>query len=479
MSRKQLCRAAVIWALSIAPVVSAAVICGGPIYDSSTGTGYLNPYLRGGVGSCAGSGIGVGCAAKGLGDSSEGPLAVRWDASGAASELGNLGTDSGGHTVSEAHAINAAGIAVGWADKYVAGSNKGTRAVRWDTSGMAMELETLGTDSSGFGISSAHAINSTGTAAGVAWKHAAGNDLGFRAVRWDASGAATELKNLGTDSDGHTANYAIAINDAGTVVGSAVKYVAGSFKGERAVRWDASDTATELGSLGADGSGVASSYATAINSAGTAVGRADKYVLGASKGSRAVRWDLSGTATELENLGTDNDGHTASEAVAINDAGTTVGYAGKYVAGSYKGERAVRWDAIGTEATELTGLGTDSGGWTGSAAHAINDAGLAVGSADKYDAFGNPLGSRAAMWGLDGAAIDLSTLIGPASGWLHLSYAADISDDNWITGVGLFDPDGAGPLAAYDRLFLLQVPEPGAAGLLISGALLLLKCRRH
>ena len=58
--------------------------------------------------------------------------------------------------------------------------------------------------------------------------------------------------------------------------------------------------------------------------------------------------------------------------------------------------------------------------------------------------------------GLDAVAIDLNTLIDPASGWT-LTEANGISDTNWVTGIGSFDPDGGGPLAAYDRAFLLDV----------------------
>jgi len=34
--------------------------------------------------------------------------------------------------------------------------------------------------------------------------------------------------------------------------------------------------------------------------------------------------------------------------------------------------------------------------------------------------------------------------------------AIDISDTFWITGNGLFDPDGSGPLLSYQRLYLLD-----------------------
>jgi hypothetical protein len=236
-----------------------------------------------------------------------------------------------------------------------------------------------------------------GVALGYAEKYDAGSDKGWRAVRWDASGTtATELGNLGTDSNGVTATFAGAINAAGTAVGLAEKYLAGSDVGERAVRWDASGTAaTELGNLGTVGGYTGYNRALDINAPGTAVGSSAKYVMGSCKGSRAVRWDASGTAaTELGNLGTDADGYTVSGALGINTAGTSVGYADKYVSGSYQGGRAVRWDASGTAATELGNLGTANSGFTGSYATAVNATDLAVGYAAKYDSGGIYVGDR-------------------------------------------------------------------------------------
>jgi len=160
-------------------------------------------------------------------------------------------------------------------------------------------------------------------------------------------------------------------------------------------------------------------------------------------------------------------GYTGGSDSGVNDAGTAVGYATKYDAGVSKGTRAVRWDASGTAAAELGNLGTDATGYTRAYANAVNDAGTAVGYAEKYDA-GSSIGNRAVYWGLDGAAVDLNTLIDPASGWT-LTEASAISDTDWIVGIGSYDPDGAGGLDAYDRLFLMQVPEPATLSLLAAG----------
>jgi hypothetical protein len=295
-------------------------------------------------------------------------------------------------------------------------------------------------------------------------------------VRWDASGtSATELGNLGTDNNGETLAEALAVNNSGTAVGISLKYITYSNKGERAVRWDASGTtATELGNLGTNSSGHAETYAYAVNDSGMAVGCSEKYdVSGSYVGISAVRWDASGTAaTELGNLGTNSSGSTTAVCYAVNDAGTAVGNSYKFFNGGYMGDRAVRWDASGTAATELGILGTDSSGKTYATAYAVNVVGTAVGYSEKYDVSGSNKGSRAVIWLPDASAIDLNDLgvaPVPAGGTWTLTTAKAISADGWVSGEGTFDPDGNGPLAGYTRLWVAQVGLGGTWNNVASG----------
>jgi hypothetical protein len=426
--------------------------------------------------------------------------AVRFDGSGAAAvELGNLGTDIGGYTQSQAAAINNAGSVVGSSRLYLFGTfDIGDRAVRWDASNIDAssldQLSTASTTSTVRFFSNAFAINDTGTAVGVAYKvlregGSSSDYKGTRAVRWNASGTAvTELGHLGTDSSGLTYAVAYAINNAGIAVGNANKYSgSGADLGYRAVRWSASGTAaTELGHLGTDPNGSAYCDAEAINDAGIAVGAASKYdSSGNYIGIRAVRWTTGGTAaTELGHLGTDLSGGTAASASAINSSGTAIGSASKFdSSGTDLGQRAVRWDASGTAATELGNLPS----FTSTSASDINDAGITVGWLDKYDG-GVLLEAKAVYWGFDALPVDLNSLIDPASGWT-LTHATRISESGWIGGRGTFDPDGPGGLAPYDRLYVMQVPaaavsEP-STGVLIGIGLLNIarpsrrRARRH
>jgi hypothetical protein len=445
--------------LGLVPIAQADFlqVYGSPTYDPNTGNGF-----KGGSAHVNDSGMAVGWAIKYVRGTNVGRRPVRWNASGAM-ELGNLGTDSNGYTWTEACAINNAGTAVGFAGKlfHIVSKEMDFHAVRWNALGTdAMELGNLGTDGNGCTEAYAYAINNAGITVGGARKYIGGKYVGFPAVRWDATGAVTELGHLGADSNGHTEAEAVAVNASGTAVGSAGMSIGYSFKGLRAVRWDSSGTAaTELGNLGADRiqiSGYTACCALAINNAGTAVGYAKKYVEGNDVGQRAVRWDAHSTeATELGNLGTDSDGCTDSLAWAINGAGVAVGFAQKFVRGIDMGSRAVRWNPSGTAATELGNLGADSNSYTEGVARAVNDAGIAVGYAKKYVG-GIDMGEHAALWGLDGKVVDLNDLIDPNGGWT-LTTAQSISNTGWIAGVGLYNPDGPGDSEGYPRLFLIHV----------------------
>jgi hypothetical protein len=272
---------------------------------------------------------------------------------------------------------------------------------------------------------------------------------------------------------------AFDINTAGTTVGIATKYTASVSKGLRAVRWSASGAAaTELGVLGTDTTGSTTSYAWAINSGDVAAGFADRYdAAGIYRGVRAVRWNAATTvAMEMQTLGASATGNTGSTAYAINDAGISAGDCSKYVGGVFKGSRAVLWDVLGN-VTELGNLGLSTTGETHARAQDINGIGTPVGRADDYDDLGALIGKRAVYWEPNGLAVDLNTLIDPSNGWL-LTDALAISDTNWVAGIGTFDPDGLGGQAAYQRAFLVQIPETSIVGWICAGLLTLRYHRR-
>ncbi len=103
------------------------------------------------------------------------------------------------------------------------------------------------------------------------------------------------------------------------------------------------------------------------------------------------------------------------------------------------------WDAAG-QVTELGHLP----GFEYSEAYDINEAGMAVGLAQKGAAE-----YVAVSWDSTGNPVDLNTLIAPGSGW-SLYQALAISDTGWIVGTGFYDPPGV--QGSYERVFMMQVP---------------------
>jgi len=199
-------------------------------------------------------------------------------------------------------------------------------------------------------------------------------------------------RNLGTLPGGRV-SFAIAINDAGQVVGT-------SEGGSGAFLWQ-NGIMTDLGTLGG-----ASASASGINEAGQIVGISNN----ASGESHAFVWD-NGTMTDLGTL----PGDYYSEAYGINDAGQVVGYSFD----SSRTYHAFLWQA-GTM-TDLGNLGVAY--YT--IAWAVNDAGQAVGgSSPDYGV------EHAFLWS-GGGMQDLGTLGGSAS------EARAMNDEGQVVGWSL------------------------------------------
>jgi uncharacterized membrane protein len=295
-------------------------------------------------------------------------------------------------------------------------------------------------------------ISDTGIVAGFSPQ---GAQLTF-AVRWDAgSTTATALPGVYPNATGPVTSLGYAVNNAGTVVGTsyAPSGTTGSV-GRRATRWAAG------GSIGASldpvytgtSAGTFDNTATDINNGGTTIGYAG---IGGLSPYTGVRWAAdSSVATLLQGFGTDANDRSISQPRDLNNAGTTVGTARKFDASHTDlGAVAVRWDADSATPVELPILP----GGTASGANAINDAGVIVGSVFTPQ----PVGSRAVAWMPDGRVINLTNLLDPGSGYI-LTNALSISEDNWISGSSLFDPDGPGGVNPSIHNFLIQLPEPAS-----------------
>ncbi|GLF99862.1 hypothetical protein [Streptomyces yaizuensis] len=235
--------------------------------------------------------------------------------------------------------INRTGTAVG---NTRTGTN-GTvyRAVKWGPDGRAVQLAAL----SGDVESTALSVNSSGTVAGLSYS-ASGV---ARPVKWSPDGTPIALD----PTSAYRNVWVRQINDAGTVLAGATPTGAANLPW-RSVTWNADGTVTDLGRHSA---------AKAINASGTAVG----HQLGQDNiDYTATRWSPDGTAATI---GADYEYTTA---VAVNDAGVSVGHTGQMVP-SDTNRYALRWEPDGT----LTELNVAPHG--NSYALFVNNAGLTVG----------------------------------------------------------------------------------------------------
>jgi probable HAF family extracellular repeat protein len=154
-----------------------------------------------------------------------GQSAARWENTTAAPV--RLPTLPGGANDSIAYDVNNEGVAVG----YSRGADGVRHAVRWNAAGTVRQLGTP----AGFPECFAHRLSDTGYVVGAC---SAGDDR--IPVRWDHTGAATVLATLGTPNA-----EASGVNDAGTVVGSAEDAEGRT----HAIRWNTDGTVTRLAPL--------------------------------------------------------------------------------------------------------------------------------------------------------------------------------------------------------------------------------------
>ena len=202
------------------------------------------------------------------------------------------------------------------------------------------------------------AINDAGVSTGF-YK----TNSGTTAVSWSADNQLTLLGTL----PGFPSALANGINQAGTIVGFAFT---NDFLDSQAFIWH-SDTGIEaLADLGGG-----ASLAAAINAGGTAVG----WAFDTSGVLHAVKWDPSGSLTDLNPAG------AISEALGINDAGDVVGWV--FPAGG-SASQAHLWMHDGTE-IDLGTLGGPS-----SQAFGVNNNLAIVGVSDRQ----SPLPPVAFIW---------------------------------------------------------------------------------
>jgi probable HAF family extracellular repeat protein len=279
-------------------------------------------------------------------------------------------------------------------------------------------------------------------------------------------------------------NIAYAINDYGHAVGN---------HGTSAFLWDANNTSAGQSILYTNG------QANDINNYGMVVGqRLDAF----SGHNHAYSWDNnSGTGTDLGTL----SGDIQSNATAIHDNGTVVGYStgssvtrafdlmggtmsdlGYAINGNTASTLLYDTNAYGASVGEESQLGIIWDSYWGatsvgtlptysySSLFKINDKGWAVGYASDIpgvSGFGNR--NSATLW-FNSTLYDLSTLVTLPAGWETLERAYSINETGSIVGYGTLT-------TGEKRAFMLQVaaPEPGTLALCGMGVFSLVLRRRR
>ncbi|HET9481760.1 MAG TPA: hypothetical protein VFP98_08390 [Candidatus Polarisedimenticolia bacterium] len=272
------------------------------------------------------------------------------------------------------------------------------RSFLWDR-GVFTDLGSFG------GATVVGDVNDAGVAAG----YSVDGKGRTRAFRFENGG----LVDLGTFQGGQN-SIGAAINYAGWVAGDSDGKGPDGYT--RAALWPPAGSPIDLGTLG----GLVS-QAQALNAVGHVVG----WSSAVSGRSHAFLWTPDDGMLDLGTLG-----GSSSFANALNDLGEVVGMSRlpTELAGAF------RW----TSGQGMTQLPVPDWARNGdSFALSINSRGQIVGIAVPRD---GSLLYRPLFWEGGAEAVDLSTLVDPASGWTGI-LPSDINDAGWIAGSAVH-PDG-------------------------------------
>jgi probable HAF family extracellular repeat protein len=324
-------------------------------------------------------------------------------------------------------------------------------------------LGTLGgTNSYGYNVNNAGQVAGQSQITGSSVTHA---------FRYDGTpGSGGVMRDLGTL--GGTSSEGYGVNNAGQVAGRS--HITG-FEAYHAFRYDGTSGAggimRDLGTLGGT-----DSHGRGINDTGQVAGYS--HIPG-NTAQHAFRYDgTPGAGGIMRDLGTLGGGY--SEGFGVNEAGQVAGYS--FINGHDL--HAFRYDGTPGAGGIMRDLGTLGGSY--SYGFDVNDAGQVAGfsyltgntAAHAFLYTGTP--------GTDGQMLDLDTWLdanNPAEGskWTLLE-ARGVSMTGWITGGGIYDPDGPGGVAAAGRAYLLDasslVPEPSGLTACMLAVPALLR-RRH
>ena len=295
--------------------------------------------------------------------------------------------------------------------------------------------------SNGYQYSSVNALNNAGQAVGYSQRYNGSTDTGRSA--WLYNGTTTQ--NIGLTGTGYTTtngtqfSYVNALNNAGQAVGYSHRFNGSSNTGQSA--WLYNGTTTQNIGLTGTGytntsNGTQNSWVNALNNAGQAVGYSQRY--NGSTGTGQSAWLYNGTTTQ--NIGLTGTGYTStsngiqsSNVNFINKAGQAAGTSARFNGSSNTGQSAWLYNGTTTQNIGLTGTGytNTSNGIQNSSVNALNNAGQVAGISWRYN--GSTDTGRSA-WLFNGTTTQNIGLTG--TGYTNTSNGTQNSNVYFINNIG-------------------------------------------
>jgi regulation of enolase protein 1 (concanavalin A-like superfamily) len=366
---------------------------------------------------------------------------------------GSQYTRSDGYKVSNVVQLNNAGQVTGDSSRFNGSSALGQSA--WFYNGLTtVDIGLIGiehTRSDGTRTSYSYALNQAGQAIGYSNRYTGTTDMGQSA--WIYNGLSTsEIGLTGaeyTRNDGYRAsqpasNSTHLFNEAGGVTGYTLRYNGGSTQLGFAEWLYNGATTVRIGLTGPEytrNDGYQSSDSTQLSQAGQVIGNSNRYNSGSTQ-LGASAWVYNGTdtvevgLTGIEN--TRNDGFQGSVAENLNELGQVTGYSLRYNGGSTQlGQDAWVYDPI-AGATVSLHLSQRSDGYAHSSVQFFGKNGEVFGNYELYS--GNSLvGLRVFYWSRDDGLHDLGDLVAgglTASGWAAISNVVEENGLQQFIGEG-------------------------------------------
>jgi hypothetical protein len=302
-------------------------------------------------------------------------------------------SDAAGRYHSQAALANAAGQVVGYSGQYDAAADSFIMGSVWHFDGAATHrmglLDAEHTTSAGFQFSNVNNLNNAGQAAGVSYRYASGAYAGQSSWVYDNG----VTKRVGffdayhTSSSDYRFTEITGFNEAGQAIGNSASYPNILEQGLSAWFYNGAST-TRIGFTGAaytSATGLQESHAIALNNAGQVVGTSTQ--MSADPGQTAWIWS-AGTITTIgltSGAHASTSGRTWNDVAFLNDAGhvagTSVRFAGEIESGSsawiYNGSTTNVIGLVDSEHTSSTGQQYSS-------VTVMNQASQVVGSSDRY-----------------------------------------------------------------------------------------------